>query len=126
MAVSALYTEGKVGMLSGTVNLPTNTIKAALIDTGTYTFSAAHTGYASLSGVVGTDITLGSKTVTGGTFDAADGTWTTVSGNSAEAIVIYQVSPDLLLAYLDDSAISVTPNGNDINVTWDGSGIFSL
>jgi len=126
---SAFYNEAKEAMLSGTLNLTTagaNVIKAALVDTGTYTFAATHDNYTTHIDPhnVGTDITLGSKTVTNGTFDAADNTWTSVTGNSAEAIVIYDSTNDILVAYID--GITVTPNGNDIDVTWDAAGIFSI
>jgi hypothetical protein len=87
-----LYPKYKESCLSQnpSVDMDTDTIKAALVDTGTYTYSDAHQYYSSVSGVVGTPQTLGSKTVTNGVFDAADVTFTAVTGNSAEAIVIYK------------------------------------
>lgn len=128
---SVVYPKGKEAFLSGDIDIPTDTIKAALIDTGTYTYSAAHDFYDDVSGVVGTPQTLASKTVTNGTFDAADITFSSVTGNTVEAIIVYKdtgsagTSP--LIAYIDSgTGLPVTPNGGDINVTWNASGIFSL
>lgn len=128
---SVVYPKGKEAFLSGDIDIPTDTIKAALIDTGTYTYSAAHDFYDDVSGVVGTPQTLASKTVANGTFDAADITFSSVTGNTVEAIIVYKdtgsagTSP--LIAYIDSgTGLPVTPNGGDINVTWNASGIFSL
>lgn len=130
---NALYPKWKESLIQLTANNSlTGTVKAALVDTGTYTYSAAHQFLSSLSGVVGAAATLGTKTYTNGVFDAADVTYTAVSGSSAEAIVLYidtgvaGTSP--LVAYIDTgvTGLPVTPNGGDISVTWGSSGIFSL
>lgn len=129
---SALYPKFKESMLSQnpSVDLDTDTIKVALVDTGTYTYSTAHQYYSSVSGVVGTPQTLGSKSVTDGVFDAADVTFTAVSGASVEALVVYKdtgsAATSPLIAYID--GISVTPNGGDITVAWDNGSnkIFAL
>ena len=107
-------------------------MKCALVDTGTYTYSAAHEFLSSLSGVVGTAQTLGSKTYANGVFDAANVTFPTVSGATAEALVIYidtgTAGTSRLVAYIDTgvTGLPVTPNGADINLTFDAAGIFAL
>ena len=118
---------------SDAVDLAGDTIKVALVDTGTYTYSGTHEFYSSVSSaVVGTPQTLASKTVTDGTFDAADVTFTAVSGSSIEALVIYKDtgtnSTSSLIAYIDTvaSGLPVTPNGGNISITWNASGIFAL
>lgn len=125
---SALYPIGKKAILDADIDLLVDTIKAVLVDTGTYTYSAAHDFLNDLSGTVGTAQTLGTKSTTSGTFDAADVTYTAVTGNSVEAIVIYKDTGNSatsnLIAYID--GISVTPNGGDITVAWNASGIFSI
>jgi len=130
---NALYPKWKESLIQLTANNSlTGTVKAALVDTGTYTYSAAHQFLSSLSGVVGTAATLGTKSYTNGVFDAADVTYTAVSGSSAEAIVLYidtgvaGTSP--LVAYIDTGAtgLPVTPNGSDISIAWNASGIFAL
>lgn len=129
-----LLDPGTLGTTSGTaVDLADDTIKVALVDTGTYTYSSAHEFYSSVSSaVVGTPQTLASKTVTTGTFDAADVTFTSVSGVSVEALVIYKdtgtAATSSLIAYIDTvaSGLPVTPNGGNITITWNASGIFAL
>ena len=88
---NAIYPKAKEAFLSGAINMTSDTIKIALVDTGTYTYSASHEHYSDLSGVLGTPVALGSKTVTSGVFDAADATFTTpTAGTSIEALVIYK------------------------------------
>jgi len=128
---SALYPIGKKAILDGDIDFLVDTIKVALVDTGTYTYSAAHDFYNDVSGVVGTPGTLASKTTTSGTFDAADLTFTAVSGSSVEALIVYKdtgsAATSPLIAYIDTgTGLPVTPNGGDITITWSGSGIFSI
>lgn len=130
---SVLYPSAKKAILDGDIDLLVDTIRAVLIDTGTYTFSSAHDFYNDLAGVVGTESgAFASKTTTGGTFDAADITFTAVSGATVEAIVIFKdtgtASADPLIAYIDSasSGLPVTPNGGDIVISWNASGIFAI
>lgn len=131
---NAIYPLYKQAILSGGSNtdLSAGTVKLALVDTGTYTYSAAHQFLSSLSGVVGTAVTLGSKTVTNGTFDFADPTWTAVSGASVEALVAYidtgVAGTSRLVAYIDtgQTGLPVTPNGGDITLTVAAGGFFTL
>lgn len=120
---------------SSSVDLIDDTIKIALVDTGTYTYSSTHEFYSSVSSaVVSTPVTMASKTVTNGVFDAADITFTSVTGNSIEALVIYKdtgtAATSPLIAYLDTdvvtSGLPVTPNGGNITVSFNASGIFAL
>ena len=131
-AIYPKYKETILGAATNT-NLLTGTVKVALVDTGVYTYSAAHQFLTSLSGVVGTAQTIGAtKTVTNGVFDGADVTYTAVTGNSVEALVIYvdtgSAATSPLVAYIDTgvTGLPVTPNGGDITVTWNASGIFAL
>ena len=106
----------------------------ALVDTGTYTYSAAHEFYSSLSGIVGTDQEIGAtKSYTNGVFDGGNLTFTSVTGATVEAVVIYRKNAGAnttwrLVAYIDTgvTGLPVTPNGGDITVTWNASGIFAL
>lgn len=120
----------------GFVDLDTDTINVALIDTGTYTVAlATHQDHADLSGIVGTPGALASKTagtVAAGTFDAADITFTAVTGNSVEAYVVYKdsgtSSTSALVAYFDtaSSGLPVTPNGGNIVIAHNASGIIAF
>jgi len=129
---SVVYPKAKESFLKADLDLD-STVRAVLIDTGTYTYNAAHDNYDDLSGVVGTESgAFASKTFTNGVFDAADITFTAVSGATVEAIVLFldtgTPSTDKLIAYIDSasSGLPVTPNGGDVVVTWNASGIFAL
>ncbi len=131
---NALYPLAKQGWLDLTADydIDDGTVKVALIDTGTYTYSAAHDFYNDLSGVVGTPQTIANTTVANGLFDGDNVTFTAVSGATVEALVIYvdtgNVATSPLIAYIDTSVtgLPVTPNGGDITITWNASGIFQL
>jgi hypothetical protein len=136
---NALYPLTKQAWLAGTsgYDLDNDTVNdgpsIALVDTGTYTYNAAHDMYNDLSGVVGTDQRITSPTVTNGLFDGNNVTYTAVSGNSVEALVIYRHNAGAnstwpLVAYIDTSVtgLPVTPNGGDISITFNASGIFQL
>ncbi len=105
----------------------------ALVDSGTYTYSASHQFYSSLSGIVGTDQEITTPTVTNGLFDGDDVTFTAVSGASVEALVLYRknagANSTWRLVLFEDTSVTglpVTPNGGDIVITWNASGIFQL
>jgi hypothetical protein len=131
---NAIYPKYKEAIINGSANTSlTGTVRAALVDTATYTYSAAHEFLTSLTGVVGTAQIIGAtKSYTNGVFDGADVTYTAVTGASAEAIVIYidtgTAGTSRLVAFLDTGVtnLPVTPNGGDISITWNASGIFSL
>lgn len=136
---NALYPPYKQSLLAGDANADldndtsTDGPFVALVDTGTYTYNAAHDFYNDLSGIVGTDQRITAPTVTSGLFDGGDLTYTAVSGNSIEALVIYRHNSGAnttwrLVAYIDTSVtgLPVTPNGGNITVTWNASGIFQL
>jgi len=120
---------------TGGVNLGTDTIKVALVDTGTYTYSAAHDFYNDVSaGVVGTPQTIANTTIASGVFDGDNVTFTSVTGNSVEALVIYKdtgnAATSNLVMYIDTgvTGLPVTPNGGNITITWDNGAnkIFAL
>jgi len=131
---NAIFPKFKEALLDAAANVDLNdgTVKVALVDTDTYTYSAAHDFLDDLSGVVGTAQTIGNTTVTGGVFDGDNVTFTAVSGAEVEALVIYidtgNSSTSRLVAYIDtgQTGLPVTPNGGDIQVQWNASGIFAL
>jgi hypothetical protein len=131
---NAIYPLYKQALLDASSNVDINdgTVKVALVDTGVYTYSAAHEFLTSLTGVVGTAQTIANTTVTNGVFDGDDVTYTAVTGNTVEALVIYidtgSSATSRLVAYIDTgvTGLPVTPNGGNIDVTWNASGIFAL
>ena len=131
---NAIYPKYKEAVIQSSANSSlTGTVRVALVDTGTYVYSATHEFLTSLTGVVGTAQTIGAtKSYTNGVFDGGDVTFTAVSGATVEALVIYidtgTAGTSRLVAYLDTgvTGLPVTPNGGDITVTWNASGIFAL
>lgn len=131
---NTLYDLGRQAFLDGDIDWTADTIKAALVDTGVYTFSQSHQYYSSVSSaVVGTPATLASKTSTSGVADAADVTYSAVSGSTVEALVLYKdtgnAATSPLIAYIDTATgLPVTPNGGDISIAWDSGAnkIFKL
>jgi hypothetical protein len=133
---SALYDKGREGFLAGDIAWDSDTIKCVLVDTADYTVNlATHDNLDDIPGGarVATSGALASKTTTNGVADAADVTFTAVTGDPCEAIVIYKdtgtESTSRLIAYIDTATgLPVTPNGGDIVVAWnDGANkIFKL
>ena len=131
---NAIFPLYKQALLDASANVDINdgTVKVALVDTGTYTYSAAHEFLSDLSGVVGTAQTIANTTVTNGTFDGDNVTFTAVTGNSVEALVFYidtgVAGTSRLVAYIDtgQTGLPVVPNGGDISITFDAAGIFTL
>ena len=133
---NALYNTFKQDLLNKVFDMDTDVIKASLIDSADYTYSAAHDEYSGASrdvaaaAIVAESAALGSPTITNGTFDTADFTWTAVSGDQSEAIIMWDdtLTNDRLCAYYDTgmTGMPVTPNGGNINFTVHASGWFAL
>jgi hypothetical protein len=133
---NALYDKGRQAFLSADIDWLVDNIKAVLVDTGLYTVNLATHEFLS-------DIAVGARIATSGNFtakdatagvaDAADLSFASVTGNSVEALVIYQdtgvATTSRLIAYIDTATgLPVTPNGGGINVVWDAGAnkIFKL
>ena len=131
---NAIFPKYKEAILQSAANsnMSSGTVKVALVDTDTYSYNAAHEFLSSVSGRVGTDQTIGSKTFTNGVFDGDNVTFPAVSGASAEALLIYidtgTAGTSRLIAFIDTgvTGLPVVPNGGDITVTFNASGIFAL
>lgn len=115
------------------IDMSSDTIKIALIDTGVYTYNTADEFWSSASSAaVGTAQTLTSKTFTSGVFDAADATFSALTGNSIEALIVYKdtgsAATSPLIAYLDTGVtnLPLTPDGGDVVIQFSASGIFTL
>lgn len=135
---NAIYPKWKEAAMQATASASlagsgTTGLYAVLVDTGVYTYSAAHEFYSSLSGIVGSEVEIGTKTFVNGLLDGADIAFPAVTGNSAEALVLFIKTAGAnttwrLFAYIDTgvTGLPVTPNSGDINVTWNASGIVQL
>jgi tetrahydromethanopterin S-methyltransferase subunit H len=124
---TAVYDKARESFLKGEIVMQTDNIKAVLVDAGAYTVDlAAHQFLSDIAAGarIATSGNLGTKTTTTGIFDAADVTFTAVTGASVEAIVLYQdtgsAATSRLICYIDAATgLPVTPNGGNINVAWD-------
>lgn len=133
---NALFDKGREGFLDGSINWISDNIKAVLVDTGAYTASLGSNQFLSdiPSGArISTSGNLSSKTATSGVADAADITFTSVSGATVEALVLYKdtgtASTSRLIAYVDTgSGLPFTPNGGDLSTAFDNGAnkIFKL
>ena len=132
---NALYAKGKEKILSGSINLPSDTIKASLLSSSYTANLSTDEFWSTISGnLLNTSQTLASKTVTAGVFDAADVTFTAVTaGSTVKAVVIWKdtgtPSTSPLLVYIDTiTGFPLATNGGDITITWDNGSykIFSL
>lgn len=136
-ALYVAFRNGVLGSHATRVDLDADTIKAALIDHGTDTPNVTTDDFYNdiSAGLVGslssalTSKTIG--TVAAGVFDADNVTFSAVSGNSVESVNLLKdtgtSSTSDLIAYFDTgTGLPVTPNGGDITVTWNASGIFTF
>lgn len=128
-----LYPKGAEKLL-GPLNLFSDTIKAALLSDA-YTYSAAHEFLTDVSAsVLSTAVTLTSKSLAGGVFDAGDVDYATVAaGTTAKFVVLYHdtgVAGTSSLLFLVDTAtgLPMATNGGGISVQWDNGAnkIFAL
>jgi hypothetical protein len=112
------------------------TVKAVLVK-NTYTYDAGHDFLNDVTaGHRVATATLASVTTTNGVLDAADFSFTGVTGtvgDEANAIILYVdtgvESTSRLYAYVDNytpNPVYLTPNATTINVTVDAAGLFTL
>jgi hypothetical protein len=131
---NALYSLGKKKLLDADIDLLVDNIKVVLVNTASYTANLATDEFLAIipEGMrVATSANLGTKTTTLGVFDAADFTFSSVTGAQSEALVVYKDTADPatspLIAYIDTATgLPITPNSNDINIHFNASGIFAI
>ena len=130
---NALYDLGRESFLKGEISWSADNIKAVLVDNADYVVNLAAHQFLSdvpVAGRVATSVNFTVKTTTAGAADAADITFTAVTGDISESLVIYQDTAvegtSRLIAYIDTATgLPVTPNGGDIQVQWSAP-IFTL
>lgn len=126
-----IYGKGRQKFGEAGINWGTGTggdvIKAVLVDSADYTVNIDVDEFLSAiasGGRISTSAAFTGKANVLGVFDADNITFTAVTGDSAEALVIYKdtgsAATSPLIAYIDSATgLGVTPNGGDITVTWD-------
>jgi hypothetical protein len=139
-AIFTAFLNGILGAHATRVDLDADTIKMYLHDSGAggAPNAATHDFYNDLSaGLVGTAYTLANKTV--GTVGAGvfDNTvdpapaFSAVSGASVECLVLFKdtgvgSTSDLICFWDTATGLPLTPNGGDVNVTFNASGIIKI
>ena len=124
---NTLYDEARRLFLEAGINWLSDDIKAILIDADSYSPNFSDHKYLSdisTSARVTSGVLLTGKETEGGAADANDVTFSSVSGPTVEAVVLYvdtgSESTSTLIAWLDTATgLPITPNGGDIIVTWD-------
>lgn len=124
------YAAGKEAFGNGQINWLTDDIRAVIVDSADYTVDLATD--ATLADVpsgarIATTASLTGKTNVGGVLDAVDISVAGVTGDPAEAVVVYKhtgvEATSTLLSYNDGT---LTPNGGLVNIVWHASGILSI
>ncbi len=127
---SVLSADASSDLIQSTANVAPY---VSLINTSSYTYNSSHQFFSSLAGIVGTDQQLTTPVATNGTFACDNVTFTSVTGSTVSALVIYRKNAGAnttwrLVLYEDTSVtgLPVTPNGGNIVITWNGSGVFTI
>lgn len=140
---NALYDKAREAFLAGDLDWNTHEFRVILADAADYVVALATHQFLSdvpAAARVATSAALGTITVTNGVADAADITFSSVTGDVSEALIIYQHALTVggtalaetsarLVAYIDTATgLPVTPNGGNITVAWDAGAnrIFKL
>jgi len=133
---NSLYDPGREAFLTGDIDWANDDIRVILLDGADYTPNLSTHDFLDdvpAGARVATSGALTSKTTSAGVADAADVTWSSVTGDESEYILIYQhtgtESTSHLIGLIDTATnLPITPNGGDIQVVWDSGAnrIFKL
>lgn len=134
---NAIYPKWKQSLMTANTGVAINATMSVAICNSTYTYAVGHNALDDITAGLVANNDLTTPTVyANGTFQdsgAASITFSAVpAGTAIESLVIYKwnttASDSHVVAYLDTNVtnLPVTPNGGDITITWDTSGIFTL
>jgi hypothetical protein len=132
---NAVYGPGREGFATAAVNWVTDTIKVTAVDLADYTVSlSTHDFFNDVPALARVaTATLASKTAALGVLDAADTTMASVTGDQFEALIFWKdtgvESTSRLLIYIDTvttGALSLTPNGGDVQIVHASPGIVTI
>lgn len=133
-----MFAKAKESFISANpvIDMDTDDIKLVGVDHGTDTPVPATDQYLAditAGARIFTSANLGSKTVVGGVFDAADPTISAVTGASVESVVFYKDSgvaatSPLITHHDTGTGLPFTPNGGDLTIQFDSgaSKIFAI
>lgn len=130
---NAIYPKFKEAQSDALINVDLNDgdVRTILVDLADYTYSAAHDFLDDVPAAarVAVSTTLTNTTVANGLFDADDVVFSAVTGDPSEALILYihtgVEATSRLIAFIDTgvTGLPVTPNGGNINIAWNASGI---
>lgn len=134
---NAMYDAGRDAFLNGNIDWTTDDIRAILVDAADYTIDLAnHNALDDIpvaARVAVSAASLANKSSAAGVADADDVTFSSVTGDQCELLVLYLhtgvEATSLLICAIDTATgLPVTPGGGDITVTWDNGAnkIFKL
>ena len=134
-----LFTSYRNLVFTAPPNLSTLTIKAMFVDHADDTPLAADDFIddilsAARVPAIASCPALASKTigtVAAGVFDAADTVFTALTGDQSESLILFEDSgteatSDLIARWDTATGLPLTPNGGDVTVTWNASGIITF
>lgn len=140
---NAVFAEHRDNVIEGIgPNVGTASIKAMFVDHGTDTPNTAQAGDEFISDIlsgarvpaIASAPVLATKTfgtIATGVFDAADTVFPALSGASVESLILFEDSgvettSDLMTFWDTATGLPFTPNGGDVTVTWNASGIYGF
>ena len=136
---NAIYPKAKKQMLQAGIDLSSVNVKALLVNVSgggtTYTYSSSHEFLSDIPSAarIATSGNLASKTLgNDGSFDSDDPTFSGVTGDSIESIVLYidtgTAGTSRLIMYQDTgvTGLPLTPDGSDAQIVVDAGGWFVL
>jgi hypothetical protein len=136
---TAMYDTGRNAFLLGDIDWVADDIRLILIDSADYTVNFTTDDFLNdipgAARVAVTAASIAGKSAAAGVADATDTTFTAVTGDQSEALVLYRhtgtESTSQLIAYIDSASatgLPITPNGGNITVAWDNGAnkIFKL
>jgi hypothetical protein len=134
---NAIYPKFKQSLMTANTGVAINATMSVAICNSTYTYAVGHNALDDITAglVANNDLTTPTVYANGTFQDSGDASITfsaVPAGTAIESLVIYKwnttASDSHVVAYLDTNVtnLPVTPNGGDITITWDTSGIFTL
>jgi len=139
-ALFVAYRNGIIGSHATRVDFDADTISPMFVDHADDTPVAATDDFlddilsAARVPALASVPSLGTKTVgtvAAGVADAADTTFTALSGDASESLILFKnTGTDTtcnLIAFWDTATgLPLTPNGGDVTIQWNASGIFQI
>ena len=131
---NALYAKGREAFLGGDIGADSDDLRLILSDAADYTKNLSTDDFlndVAAGARVAVSSALASKTITNGTLDAADKTLSAVTGDVAEEVILYkhtgaESTSNLIANWDTGTGLPVTPNGGDIVIAFNASGLFTL